>query len=88
MGAGTFRRRAFVIALGVCLLVLFLALAALNAEYKVCAMYHTHSGVDLVGAPVWDIFEILKSLDPAAIEFRRVGDDAPEGPAHVGHVVR
>jgi len=43
------------------------ALAALNAEYKVCAMYHTHSGVDLVGAPVWDIFEILKSLDPAAV---------------------
>jgi sugar phosphate isomerase/epimerase len=42
-------------------------LAALNAEYKVCAMYHTHSGVDLVGAPVWDIFEILKSLDPAVI---------------------
>ncbi len=31
MGAGTFRRRAFVIALSVCLLVLFLALAALNA---------------------------------------------------------
>ena len=42
-------------------------LAALNAEYKVCAMYHTHSGVDLVGAPVWDIFEILKSLDPTVI---------------------
>jgi sugar phosphate isomerase/epimerase len=42
-------------------------LAVLNAEYKVCAMYHTHSGVDLVGAPVWDIFEILKSLDPAVI---------------------
>ena len=31
MGAGTFRRRAFVIALSVCLLVLFLSLAALNA---------------------------------------------------------
>jgi two-component system, NtrC family, nitrogen regulation sensor histidine kinase NtrY len=31
MGAGTFRRRAFVIALGVCFLVLFLSLAALNA---------------------------------------------------------
>ena len=43
------------------------ALAALNAEYKVCAMYHTHSGVDLVGAPVWDIVQILESLDPAVI---------------------
>ena len=42
-------------------------LAVINAEYKVCAMYHTHSGVNLVGAPVWDIVEILKSLDPAAI---------------------
>src|SRR5947208_198397 len=37
-------------------------LATLNAEYKVCAIYHTHSGVDLVGAPVWDIFQILKDL--------------------------
>ena len=43
------------------------ALAALNAEYQVCAMYHTHSGVDLVGAPVWDMVEILKSLDPNAV---------------------
>jgi sugar phosphate isomerase/epimerase len=42
-------------------------LAALNAEYKVCAMYHIHSGVDLVGAPVWDIFEVLKDLDPNAV---------------------
>lgn len=42
-------------------------LADLNREYKVCAMYHTHSGVDLVGAPVWDIFEILKDLDPNAV---------------------
>jgi len=42
-------------------------LAAINAEYKVCAMYHTHSGVNLVGAPVWDIVEILKSLDPSSI---------------------
>src|ERR1700728_659123 len=31
MGAGTFRRRALVIALSVCLLLLFLSLAALNA---------------------------------------------------------
>jgi hypothetical protein len=38
-------------------------LSALNAEYDTCAMYHTHSGVDLVGAPVWDIYEVLKGLD-------------------------
>jgi len=42
-------------------------LAALNSEYKICAIYHTHSGVDLVGAPVWDIFQILKDLDPKAV---------------------
>jgi len=42
-------------------------LAALNAEYGVCAIYHTHSGVGLVGAPVWDIFEILKNLDSRAV---------------------
>jgi sugar phosphate isomerase/epimerase len=42
-------------------------LATINAEYGVCAIYHTHSGVDLVGAPVWDIFEVLKGLDPNAV---------------------
>lgn len=42
-------------------------LAALNREYKTCAMYHTHSGVGLVGAPVWDIFQILNGLDPDAV---------------------
>ena len=30
-------------------------------------MYHTHSGVDLVGAPIWDLVEILKGLNPAVI---------------------
>ena len=42
-------------------------LADLNSEYGVCAMYHTHSGVNLVGAPVWDIFEILNGLDRKAV---------------------
>jgi sugar phosphate isomerase/epimerase len=55
-------------------------LAALNAEYKVCAMYHTHSGVDLVGAPVWDIFQILKDLDPGAVAINYdVGHATVEG---------
>lgn len=39
-------------------------LAELNARYRVCAMYHTHSGIDLVGAPIWDLHEILNGLDP------------------------
>ena len=42
-------------------------LAALNSRYNVGAMYHTHSGVDLVGAPIWDLHELLAGLDPAAV---------------------
>ena len=38
-------------------------LAALNARYQVCAMYHTHSGPE-VGAPIWDLYMVLKDLDP------------------------
>ena len=42
-------------------------LAELNLRYKTCAMYHTHSGVGLVGAPIWDLHILLDGLDPAAI---------------------
>jgi sugar phosphate isomerase/epimerase len=42
-------------------------LAALNARYHVGAMYHTHSGIDLVGAPIWDLHELLTGFDPAAV---------------------
>ena len=42
-------------------------LADLNSRYRVGAMYHTHSGVDLVGAPIWDLHEILAGLDPQAV---------------------
>ncbi len=42
-------------------------LAALNARYKLSAMWHTHSGVDYVGASFWDIYLLLKGLDPAAV---------------------
>ncbi len=42
-------------------------LAALNARYKVGAMWHTHSGVDYVGASFWDIYLLLKDLDPKAV---------------------
>ncbi|MDQ6679231.1 MAG: sugar phosphate isomerase/epimerase, partial [Acidobacteriota bacterium] len=43
------------------------ALAELNARYKVCAMYHTHSGANLVGAPIWDLYILLKDFDPNAV---------------------
>jgi sugar phosphate isomerase/epimerase len=42
-------------------------LAALNARYKACAMYHTHSGVGLVGASIWDLYLLLKDFDPNAV---------------------
>jgi len=38
-------------------------LADLNREYNVCAMYHTHSGIDRVGASIWDLWYILKDFD-------------------------
>jgi sugar phosphate isomerase/epimerase len=42
-------------------------LAALNARYQSCAIYHTHSGVGLVGASIWDLHEIMRDLDPKAV---------------------
>lgn len=42
-------------------------LAALNSRYHVSAMYHTHSGFDLVGASIWDLHEILNGFDPQAV---------------------
>jgi sugar phosphate isomerase/epimerase len=39
-------------------------LAALNARYQTCAIYHTHSGAGLVGASIWDLHEIMRDLDP------------------------
>jgi sugar phosphate isomerase/epimerase len=38
------------------------ALGELNRKYKVCAIYHTHSGME-VGASIWDLWVILKDLD-------------------------
>lgn len=42
-------------------------LAALNREYKACAMYHTHSGVGELGASIWDLYMVLKDLDADAV---------------------
>lgn len=39
-------------------------LTALNRQYNVCAMYHTHSGVAQVGASFWDLYLLLKETDP------------------------
>lgn len=42
-------------------------LAALNKRYGVCAMYHTHSGIGVVGAPIWDLHILLRDFDPNAV---------------------
>jgi sugar phosphate isomerase/epimerase len=41
-------------------------LAELNRKYDLCAMYHTHSGAE-VGASFWDLWLILKDLDPTRV---------------------
>jgi L-ribulose-5-phosphate 3-epimerase len=42
-------------------------LAALNARYQACAMYHTHSGKNLVGASFWDLYILLEGFDPRLV---------------------
>ena len=37
-------------------------LAAMNKEHGVCAMYHTHSGRNQVGASMWDLYLLLKDF--------------------------
>jgi sugar phosphate isomerase/epimerase len=40
------------------------ALAELNARHNICAMYHTHSGLRQIGAPIWDLWYVMKDMDP------------------------
>jgi sugar phosphate isomerase/epimerase len=44
-------------------------LAALNAKYKMTAMYHTNEGSNSVGAAIWDLLYVLKNFDPAQVGF-------------------
>ncbi|MEO8596427.1 MAG: sugar phosphate isomerase/epimerase family protein [Candidatus Solibacter sp.] len=39
-------------------------LAALNQRLGMAAMYHTHSGPGLVGASIWDLYLLMRDLDP------------------------
>ncbi|HZT32290.1 MAG TPA: TIM barrel protein [Bryobacteraceae bacterium] len=39
------------------------ALEDMNRHYSMCAMYHTHSGPWLVGAPQWDLWMLLRDFD-------------------------
>jgi sugar phosphate isomerase/epimerase len=42
-------------------------LAALNSSIGVTAMYHTHSGLDYVGASMWDYYQLIEDLSPDAV---------------------
>lgn len=44
-------------------------LAALNAKYKMTAMYHTNEGSSAVGAAIWDLLYVFKNFDPAQVGF-------------------
>lgn len=44
-------------------------LAAFNRELGMCAMYHTHSGAGRVGASQWDLWLLLRELDPRAVSY-------------------
>jgi sugar phosphate isomerase/epimerase len=39
-------------------------LVALNAELGLRAAFENHSGNDYVGAPIWDIYDLVKGFDP------------------------
>ncbi len=42
-------------------------LAALNRQYGVCAIYHTHSGEAQLGASFWDLHMLLDGFDTSAV---------------------
>ena len=42
-------------------------LAALNRELGIQGGWQNHSGVDYVGASIWDLWVMLRDLDPAAV---------------------
>jgi sugar phosphate isomerase/epimerase len=43
------------------------ALVDLTRELGMTAIYHNHSGTNRVGAPVWDIYGLIKGFDPQTI---------------------
>lgn len=55
-------------------------LAAMNRQYGATAMYHTHSGIDQVGASMWDLYLLLKDFTPDAVSVNYdVGHAVVEG---------
>ena len=43
------------------------SLIPLNRRYNTRLCYHTHSGRGMIGGNVWDIWEALRTLDPATL---------------------
>jgi sugar phosphate isomerase/epimerase len=41
--------------------------AAMNRELGLQAVYQNHSGANMVGAAVWDIFRLIEEIDPAEV---------------------
>ena len=44
----------------------FVKLADMNRKYKIHGAYQNHVGIR-VGGPVWDLYELLRDLDPEFI---------------------
>jgi sugar phosphate isomerase/epimerase len=42
-------------------------LVAMNRELGVTALYQNHSGAKMVGAPLWDIYDVIREHDPKQI---------------------
>lgn len=43
----------------------FASVVALNKKYGIYGAYQNHSGYSFFGGPVWDLWEVLRELDPA-----------------------
>jgi sugar phosphate isomerase/epimerase len=42
-------------------------LSALNRELGITALYQNHAGADMVGGPLWDIYQLVKTFDPKEV---------------------
>ncbi len=45
------------------------ALAKLNRELGITGLYQNHSGANMVGAPLWDLYSLIKEHDPRDLAF-------------------
>jgi sugar phosphate isomerase/epimerase len=43
------------------------SLAALNEKYRTVVAYHTHSGAGNIGGNIWDLWEVIRGMDPRVV---------------------